>query len=84
MDIQGSFLFIHSFIHISIHSFIHPINIYWGFHARYRRHKANNTLSGNYQTHARSFHLGDAKVMNTSRIFMVLTSLWTKYTVTPV
>lgn len=69
----------HSLIHISIHSFIHPTNIYWVFHTGHWRHKANKTSSTSYQTQDRSFHLGGVKVMNTSRIFMVLINLLIKH-----
>ena len=74
-------LFVHSYIHPSLHSSNKHL---LGFHASYWTHKANKTLSTSYQIHTRSFHLGDAEVLNTSRMFMILINLWIKYIVTAV
>ena len=74
-------LFVHSYIHPSFHSSSKHL---LGFHDSCWRHKANKTLSPSYQIHARAFHLSEAKVMNTSRMFMILINLWIKYIVTAV
>ena len=74
-------LFVHSYIHPSLHLSIKHL---LGFHASYWRHKANKTQSTSYQIHTRSFHLSDAKVMNTSRMFMILINLQIKYILTAV
>lgn len=75
----------YSFIHSYIHLFLHSSSKHLlGLYARHWRQKANETLSTIYQTHIRSFNLGGVEVRNRPRIFLVFTNPWIKHIIDPV